>query len=440
LLIRTPRAYRLLVPGAALLLYGMLAGLWLCGPRAVYFGILKLFGFEPFRFPFLDIQVVLAAGECWRHGYDVYLSNPCDALDRPLGYSPLWLRVVPGFLTTGATAAVGLGLGLLFIASLPALCRPAARDETLLLGLTVLSPMIVYALERANADVALFLLILAGCALCRSAAPWPRFGGYALFFFAGLLKFYPLLLLALILRERRRDVVAAGAIGGSVLLLLAWRFHSELAKALANLPTPSYFADAFSAMNLPFGLSEVMYPVPDSHAIGVLLFAILIALTAARIRRTLRQLDPGIFDGRSFEADCLIVGALLLVGCFFAGRNIDYRGIYFVLAMPGLLSLRRATASVDTRRFLTRIAAAVVLVTWEEFFRHMLYAAADKISVAGSGPRLELLFWLGGELLWWWLIAGLAAIVFCYIQQLPFVSDAMAALPKRRRLRQQSPA
>ena len=78
-----------------LLLYAALAALWHRGPHLAYFTILRLFGFEPFRFPFLDIHAVLAAVQCHHLGIDVYSINPCDALDgrmstRHCGYG--WFR------------------------------------------------------------------------------------------------------------------------------------------------------------------------------------------------------------------------------------------------------------------------------------------------------------------------------------------------------------
>jgi hypothetical protein len=318
--------YRLLVPGIALALFGALAALWHWRLHSIYFSVLDLFAFFPFRFPFLDIHYVLAAAECWRQGFDVYLWNPCDALGRLLDYSPLWLRITPDFLDTSATTAVGLGLGLLFIASLAVVCRPSTRREALILALTALSPMTVFGLERANADVAIFLLVLVGCALGRARPPW-RFGGYALYFFAGLLKFYPLALLTLIARERRRDALVLAAIAGSVLLLLVVCDRTEVAKALTNLPTPSYFTDSFAAINLPFGLTQILNGVPFRSLLGILLLAVFVALAAARTRRMLLLLDHAPPDWSPFEAQCLVVGALVVIGCFFAGQNINYRGI-----------------------------------------------------------------------------------------------------------------
>ena len=430
--------YRLVVPGTSLLLYGALGALWNWGPGSLYFGVLRLFGIKPFRFPFVDLNALLAAAQCRGYGVDVYLWNPCDALGRPHVYSPLWLRIIPNFLDTSATTAVGLGLDLLFIGSLAAVCRPTARGEALVLALVVLSPMTVFALERANVDVAMFLLVLAGCALGRTSHRAWRFGGYALYFFAGLLKYYPLALLALIARERRRDAIATAAIAGSVLLLLVVYNRPELVKALANLPRPSYFTDSFAAVNLPFGLAGMLTSGPFRLFIGSLLLAILVALAIARTRRTLSLLDRASPDWRPFEAECLIVGAVLLAGCFLAGQNVDYRGIYFVLVMPGLLVLCRSASAVEVRRFLARMIGAVVFVAWEEVIRGIFNAAAAALPNV-LRPRAETLFWLGRELVWWWLVAGLAAIVLCHIRQLPLVADTGAMLARLGQVRRRSP-
>jgi hypothetical protein len=191
--------YRLAIPGLALLLFAALALLWHCGQHSPYFWALDLFGFEPFRFPFLDIHAVLAAAQCQRAGIDVYLSNPCDALGRLHVYSPLWLALTPSFLDTTATTAVGLALDLMFVLSLAIVIRPVSWGETLVIGLVALSPMTVYALERANCDLVVFLLILAGFALDTAPRRW-RLGCYAFYLTAGLLKYYPLVLLVLLAR------------------------------------------------------------------------------------------------------------------------------------------------------------------------------------------------------------------------------------------------
>ena len=271
--------YRLAVPVLALVLFSMLAALWQWGPHSLYLAALSLFGFEPFRFPFLDIHAVLAAAQCHRQGIDVYLYNPCDVLGRPHVYSPLWLTLTPSFLGTSATTAVGVSLDLLVILSLALVIRPATGGEALVLGLAALSPMTVYALERANCDLVIFLLIVGGCVLDRAPRPW-RFGCYALYLLAGLLKYYPLVLLVLMVRERRREAVAGAAIAALVVLGLAGFDHADLAKALANIPALSYFFGSFSAQNLPFGFAEAVGAPDLRHIISVLLLSMLAALAA----------------------------------------------------------------------------------------------------------------------------------------------------------------
>ncbi len=140
------------------------------------------------------------------------MSNPCDVLGRPHVYSPLWLAIVPGSLGTGATGWVGASLDLLFLLSLAVVLRPRTARELFILGAAAVSPMTVYALERANNDLVVFLLVICGAMLFTFPRPYRLFS-YGLFVAAGLLKYYPLALLVLAAREGRRDglVIAAAA-------------------------------------------------------------------------------------------------------------------------------------------------------------------------------------------------------------------------------------
>jgi hypothetical protein len=200
-------AYRLVIPAVMLCAFGIMAILWHWGPHSLYFEILSFIGVEPFRFPFLDIHAVLAAGECQQLGMDVYLPNPCDAIDRPHVYSPLWLALAPAFTSTTATPWVGLSLDLLFILSLASILRPRTSPEIWVYGLAALSPTTVYAIERANNDLVVFLLIVSGGILLSVRQPY-RLCSYALFLVSGLLKYYPLALLVLLIREGCRTAMS----------------------------------------------------------------------------------------------------------------------------------------------------------------------------------------------------------------------------------------
>jgi hypothetical protein len=61
--------------------------------------------------------------------------------------------------------------------------------------------------------------------------------------------------------------------------------------------------------------------------------------------------------------------------------------------------------------------AAVLFVMWEECFRRALHAIISPLPGEGLSSRVEVLFWLGRELVWWWLVVGLAALVLSAIYQ-----------------------
>jgi hypothetical protein len=413
-------AYRLAIPIAVLCLYAIMAGLWLSGTHSLYFGALRLLGVEPFSFPFLDTHAVLAAAECGRQGVEVYLFNPCDPLGRPHAYSPLWLAIVPASLGTEATGWVGASLDLLFLLSLTVALRPRTAKELFILGAAAVSPMTVYALERANNDLVVFLLVICGAIVFAAPRPFRLFS-YGLFVAAGLLKYYPLALLILVARERRRDALVAAAAAGFTLILFGVAFYPELKVASARIPAASsYFTDAFSARNLPFGFAEALAAGAYRLLIGASLLAVLSGLAVARTLRTVRLLGREQLDWTTSETQFLVIGGLLVAACFFAGQNIAYRGILLLPVLSGLVCLHRSVEDREVRRFCGQMIAAVLFVMWEEFFRRALHAMISPVPGEGLSSRAEVLFWVGRELVWWWLVVGLGALVLSFFRQSPF--------------------
>ncbi len=413
-------AYRLAIPVVVLCLYAIMAGLWLSGAHSLYFGALRVLGIEPFSFPFLDTHAVLAAAECRRQGIEIYLSNPCDVLGRPHVYSPLWLAIVPASLGTGATGWVGASLDLVFLLSLAVVLRPRTVRELFILGAAAISPMAVYALERANNDLAVFLLVICGAIVFTAPRPFRLFS-YGLFVAAGILKYYPLVLLILVARERWRDALVTAAAAGFALILFGVAFYPELKTALTSIPAASsYFTDAFSAWNLPFGFAEALAGGAWRVLIAGSLAAALSGVAVARTLRTVRLLGREQLDWAAGETHFLVIGGLLVAACFFAGQNIAYRGILLLPVLSGLVCLHRSVKDPEVGRFCRRMIAATLFVMWEECFRRALHAMISPVPSEGLSSRAEVFFWLGRELVWWWLVVGLAALVRSYLRQSPF--------------------
>ncbi len=118
---------------------------------------------------------------------------------------------------------VGTSLDLVFLLSLAVVLRPQTVRELFILGAAAISPMAVYALERANNDLAVSLLVICGAIVFNAPRPFRLFS-YGLFVAADLLKYYPLVLLALIARERRRDALVTAVAAGFTLILFGVAF------------------------------------------------------------------------------------------------------------------------------------------------------------------------------------------------------------------------
>ena len=412
--------YRFAPAGSAFAAFLAMSWLYRQGHREVYDGILQTWGIVPFQFPFLDISGWLAVWECSRQGIDVVSFDPCDVLYRGYGSSPLLLAAAGVPMGVANTTAVGWVLDFVFIASLSLLPPPQRLVELLLVLAATLSTMVVFALERANADVILFLLILTtGCLAERGRAA--RMIGYGLALLSALLKYYPIMVLTVLFRERIA-VFAAVALAAAGALAVFWAvYHVEIVRGWAEISAGPYNTDLFAAKNLPFlvGLLVESAAAPSRFgaALGWVvtagLYGGLAGAALAICRRLsrfaeLRAATAELPDGKRVF---MVIGSAVIAGCFFAGQSIGYRGIFLLLVMPGLLALSRS-AVCELRALCLGSAIVIVLLMWGECLRR----AFD----GGFG------FWLLRELGWWWSISVMLTLVADFLWESPVLQAASA--------------
>lgn len=408
------RNARFWLPALLLGAFAAFALLYWLAPAA-YLAFLRFCGIDAYQTPFLDLHGILAALECKRAGIDVLQANPCDALGRPLIYSSLWLApaaVLP--VRANWFILAGLCLDLLFILSLyylPVVTGPFART---ILGLAALSPPTVYALERANADLIIFLMI--GAAVPLVLASWPRrIGGYTIFLLAGLLKYYPLALLLILVREKpKRFFLLVAAALLAIASFYFW-YRPELIESAATFGRMQFspYSDSIDFSNLPLGVVDLVsrfsaWPIAGvgPTAVSSIVLALLLADGARRALRINRDaaLGAALAELPAAHALFLMLGATVIVACFFAGRSNLYRAVFFLMALPGLLALAQATPHDVSRKWLQPCVGFVLFLMWSEFLRHVL-AQWPPGRLAGA---IQVLFWVAKELIWWWVIA-----VFC---------------------------
>lgn len=403
------------IPVIAILVYGGVYCLWLTGHTATYSAILTAWGIEPFRFPFLDIDAVRTARECAARGLDVFVTNPCDVLGRVHIYSPLWLAGASSPGPVIALKPVGIAVDLAFLLSLALLPRPRQWQGSVAILAATLSTMVVYAVERANNDLVIFvILVISARVLSTRSVWWPL--AYAGYLVAGLLKFYPLILAAGALRERTGRAAIILALYAITILAFVWRYHASLKLLFSHFPEGSPFADLFGASNLGRGIGIVLSAgdggntgpqqlLPTAATIVMGLVALVVALRSYAVLPRPPDAIPLPEPAREF----MTTGILVLVGCFFAGQNVGYRGIYFLMILPGLASLAESGAAVASRRRLWWLIGLIIALMWEEPVRHLLFHLA--LAHAAGGDTLIFGFWILREVLWWVMIGVLAGIL-----------------------------
>lgn len=406
----------------------------------LYIAVLDGWGVTPFRFPFLDTHAVLSALECTARGFDTYVLNPCDVLTRAFVYSPIILDAAALPVSVAWNNWVGIVLALAFLVAVASLPAPRGAREWAVMALAGFSTMTLFAVERGNIDVLIFVLLVIAVHLLRGRGA-ARGAGYAVIVFAALLKYYPIVAMIAALRERPRRfavVVAVSAAVGALFLVHYWR---PLHEAMMRVPSGSYFTDLFGVGNLPNGLFVLLSPLATrwSATTPVLVFlpsvlVVLLIYYAARNAVALaHDVAAGVMLLPQREALLLVIGAALIVGCFFAGQNIGYRGIFFLLLLPGLLALARDKEHGEFRG----AAWMIVFLMWGELFRDALQRVAFHDSAATAAWQgAKVAFWMFREIVWWRVIGTLLGVLLYFAIGTETVTAARLELRALRRARQ----
>ena len=420
--------YRIAPALAALFLFLLLSALYVSGATHWYAWIMEHWGVAPFPSPFVDLHALFASWECTRQGFDVFSRNPCDVLARRFDYSPLLLS--GWWLEFGVawTESFGLVLDFLFFASLT-LLPPVRRPwELLAVVMASVSTMVAFAAERANLDIVVFMLALAIGFLALDSLP-RRWFAYPIAVFAAIgMKYYPITLMILALRERVSVFLAVCGAAVCIVGVFVFAYFGDLQKGWALLGPSSYYRDLFGAENLPMGLvggSQGSTNGPSSPSMGRELIADAILATLLLIGAAISWLILRSADFRQAfsslapeESIFLVIGSVLIVGCFFAGQSTSYRGIFLLLAIPGLLAIGRNAKGRPMRWIAACTVATIVFIMWGECIRANLAMAARASQPAPNGiVALATGFWLLRECAWWWVIGILTTALLAFAME-----------------------
>lgn len=317
----------------ALLLLALDEGLVLAWRR---FGV---FALEP---SFADLRSITSAWECTREGIDVLPVNPCDPWQRPANYPSLW--TTPAFTGLGQESTVYLGVAtaITFFASVILLIgRPSLRSA-LVYAVLLCSPAVMLGVERGNADLLLFALVVLGVAILRRR----RVVAHALLLLAAVLKLFPVFAWGVLLRQPRRWVLAGG---GTVLVVFASYALvtlDEIRAIRAAVPQEvqsSYGAavGVEAAQDLIARLELTpLYSLtnPSAEPLGQAAVVVAGLLLGLWLARRWRARSGAVSEP---ELDAFWAGAGIYCGSFALFQNYDYRLVFLLLVAPQLLRWAR---------------------------------------------------------------------------------------------------
>ncbi|MCP4328275.1 MAG: hypothetical protein GY791_07550 [Alphaproteobacteria bacterium] len=401
--------------GLLALLLAYLALMVLAWNGGFYQEAARHLGVPAFETLFLDIVGPLSWLECARQGIDVFTTNPCDIANRIYNYGHGWLILMGTGLSTADTVWAGALTSSVFLFGIVALLRPMDLGQALYCALIVVAPAIMFAAERANVDIVIFLLVLAAAGLL-SMGLVGRLLGYVVLFFCGLLKFFPFFALGLALRERTKVFFAVTAISAIGVAIYIGLYGSEIWTVFGNMPWTSHPIE-FTTRGLAKSIAAMWHLVfgwePDRRGLWYDIVRLLLPLAGIWLSfRSFKWLRRSGFciKASKTEMTLFLLGCVIICFCFFTGRNFSYRAIFLVLCVPALLTALGGVDNDDNRQ--TKKIGWTILVLlafslWSSAVFYNLQAIGDVI-----GDFAYIVIWVLAEVLNWALVVLLAAFIW----------------------------
>ena len=337
--------------------------------------------------PFIDARNLTAAWECQRLGYDPLYQSPCDPLRRPLMYPRPWLLLGVLGLDQSDTFALSVVIVAGMFVSFAALAGRVPAGTGVMFALAACSPAVMFAVERANMDVALFSVVTFALLL------WRRFPGSAsvlspvIVLIAATAKVYPAFALPAFIATRNR--VAART---ALLCLAAFAVYfifslRDIRHVMAIAPQGDELS--YGARILPahlyhqFGADHWAGPRIVKQLLALVPLGILVTAFAVRVHRRLAAPaeDPAVPTASLLAFH---IGALIYLGTFAAANNFDYRLVFLLLTLPQLAEWVRSPS-----HRLSKVAAvtlvAVLALLWIGCLSHLLNLWDELASWAAAG-------------------------------------------------------
>jgi hypothetical protein len=297
---------------------------------------------------FLDLRSVTSGWECTRKGIDVLIRNPCDPFPRPANYPRVWLW--PSFLGLGqsSTLILGIVVAVAFFAGALVLMGHVESPMDVLVWICLLvSPAVMLGVERGNADLIVFPIVVAGVLLLRAGGVVVRVAAHAALLFAAMLKLFPAFAFVALFRQpRRRALIGAGLVGIGFLIYVLVTLNDirTIHRVLPQKIYYSYGADVgVRAATLWLSVHYASLRSLAQHNTEQIVNWSLVAIAVGIAALVAWWWKSPSGDEQTVEMDAFVAGTAIYAGSFVLEHNFDYRLVYLLLAVPQLLRWARSS-------------------------------------------------------------------------------------------------
>lgn len=290
---------------------------------------------------FTDTRTVTNSIDCVLGGKDPYHVRTFDPWRRVYNYPPIWLEFRHLGITSRSSNLIGTMMAFVTAATLLFLFSARTWISAALIFFAVLSPAVLFAVERGNIDQIMFFLLVFGLVLIdrQKESLRPFLKGFLLVVLT-VLKIYPVAAVAIFVRNRKGILVAALTAALSLTALLLTAGH-RLADVFENTPRDSLMT--FGAIPFFFSNNSPTFhhvvPMIQTHyngaSFGAIFLCVLATLGGAAFGGRLDRFLPPI-DRESTRGNIAIAGLAIFCFTFILGSNYDYRLIFL---LPGLAYL-----------------------------------------------------------------------------------------------------
>jgi hypothetical protein len=393
---------------ATILSLGLVLGIQVTGSVV---GAWRWIGVPSTDWTFADTRFITQSIECMENGHDPYLDPRCDPFGRPYNYPPIWLELSRLSVRPATTKLIGIVIAASTFGALALILSSGLAASGALIVLSLLSPPILFGLERGNIDFVIFTLLVLGIVATSSKPPRARTGLRALIIVAlAVLKIYPLAAAGVFLRNGRGwflSIMVAATAGGA----FVWAAYGRVGLIMANTPMDYMYSFGAATLFLPLRAAEERFlpsPTGDSSSIrliasviamGWALILLLGCLYFSRLPHVFKGLLPVLRRGET-AADTAVACLSVFVFCFLLGANYDYRLIFLLGAMPVMLQHFESRPGVRT--LLAPVAVVTLLwlsrpdwyyfdalLDWLAFSGAVAWLAANLLSARRSASSIE---------------------------------------------------